>query len=41
MNSINLIYPSLGIDYCSMTVSNHRIIRLVGFISKIKVGIVE
>jgi hypothetical protein len=32
---------SLEIVYCSTTLSNHDIIRLVRFISKIKVGVVE
>jgi hypothetical protein len=39
--SISLINPSLEIGYYSMTLSNHDIIRLVRFISKIKVGFVE
>jgi hypothetical protein len=41
MNPVNLINPSLEIGYCSITLSNHIIIRLVRFILKIKVGVVE
>jgi hypothetical protein len=41
MNPLSLINPSLEIDYCSTTLSNHDIIRFVRFISKIKVGVVE
>jgi hypothetical protein len=40
-NPLNLINPSLDMGYCSMTLSNHGIIRLVRFISKIKVGVVK
>jgi hypothetical protein len=32
---------SSQIDYCSTTLSNHDIIRLVRFVLKIKVGVVE
>jgi hypothetical protein len=41
MNSLSLTNPSLEIDYCSMTLSNHDKIWLVRFISKIKVGVAE
>jgi hypothetical protein len=41
MNPLSLINPSLEIVYCSMTLSNHDIIRLVRFVSKIKVGVME
>jgi hypothetical protein len=41
MNTLSLINPSLEIGYCSTTLSNHDIIRLVRFVSKIKVGVVE
>jgi hypothetical protein len=40
-NPLNLINPSLDMGYCSMTLSNHGIIMLVRFISKIKVGVVK
>jgi hypothetical protein len=40
-NPLGLINPSLGIGYCSTMLFNHDIIRLVRFMSKIKVGIVE
>jgi hypothetical protein len=36
---LNLINPSLEIGYCSTALSNHYIIRIVRFISKIKVGL--
>jgi hypothetical protein len=36
-----LINLSLQFDYCSTTLSNHVIIRLVRFVSTIKVGVVE
>jgi hypothetical protein len=39
--SISLINLSLKIGYCSTTLSNHGIIRLIRFVSKIKVGVVE
>jgi hypothetical protein len=41
MNTLSLINPSLEIVYCSTTLSNHNIIRLVRFVSKIRVGVVE
>jgi hypothetical protein len=41
MDALSLINPSLDIGYCSMTLSNHDIIRLVRFVSKVKVGVVE
>jgi hypothetical protein len=41
MNPLSLINPSLEIVYCSTPLSNHDIIRLVRFVSKIKVGAVE
>jgi hypothetical protein len=41
MDPLSLINQSLEIGYCSMTLSNHAIIRLIRFISKIKVGVVE
>lgn len=31
MNLLNIINSSLKIDYCSMTLSNHDMIRLVRF----------
>jgi hypothetical protein len=37
MNPLSLINPSLEISYCSTSLSNYDIIRLVRFISKIKV----
>jgi hypothetical protein len=40
-NPLSLINPSLEIGYCSTMLSNHDIIRLVRFISKIKVRVVE
>jgi hypothetical protein len=40
-NSINSNYPSLEIIYCSTTLSNHDIIRLIRFTSEIKVGVLE
>jgi hypothetical protein len=30
---------SLKIGYCSTTLSNHDVVRLVSFVSKIKVGL--
>jgi hypothetical protein len=39
MNPLNLINSSLEIGYCNMTLSNHDIINLVRFASKIKVGL--
>jgi hypothetical protein len=36
MNLLSLINPSLEIDYCNMTLSNHDIIRLVRFVSKVR-----
>jgi hypothetical protein len=41
MNPLSLINLLLEIGNCSTTLSNHTIIRLVSFISKIKVGVVE
>jgi hypothetical protein len=41
MNPLSLSNPSLDISYCSMTLSNHNIIRLVRFVSKIKIGVVK
>jgi hypothetical protein len=41
MNPLSLINLSLEIDYCSTTLYNHDIIRLIRFVSKIKVGDVE
>jgi hypothetical protein len=41
MNSLSLINSSLEIDYCSTTLSNHDIIKLVRLILKIKVKVVE
>jgi hypothetical protein len=41
MNPLSLINKSLEIVYCSTTLSNHVIIRLVRFISKIKVWVAE
>jgi hypothetical protein len=41
MVPLSLINPPLEIVYCSMSLSNHDIIRLVRFVSKIKVGVVE
>jgi hypothetical protein len=41
MNLLSIINPSLEIVYSSMTLSNHDIIRLVRFVLKIKVGVVE
>jgi hypothetical protein len=41
MNPLSIINLSIEIDYCSMTLSNHDIIMLVRFVSKIKVGVVE
>jgi hypothetical protein len=41
MNPLSLINTSLEIGYCSKTLSNHDIIKLVRFVSKIKVGVVE
>jgi hypothetical protein len=41
VNVLSIINPSLELGYGSMTLSNHDIIRLVGFISKIKIGVVE
>jgi hypothetical protein len=41
MNQLNLINLLLEISYCSMTLSNHDIIGLVRFVSKIKVGAAE
>jgi hypothetical protein len=41
MNPLSLINLSLEIVYCSMTLSNYVTIRLVRFISKIKVGVVD
>jgi hypothetical protein len=38
---ISVINPSLEIGYCSTLLSNHDIIRLVRFVSKIKVGVVK
>jgi hypothetical protein len=40
-NPLRLINSSLEIDYCSMTLSNHGIVRLVRFVSKIKVEVAE
>jgi hypothetical protein len=40
-NPLSLINLSLQIVHCSATLSNHDITRLVRFISKIKVGVVE
>jgi hypothetical protein len=39
MNPLSLINPSLEIVYCSTALSNNDIIRLVRFVSKIKVGV--
>jgi hypothetical protein len=39
--SISLLNPSLEIGYYSTTLSYHGIIRLVRFVSKIKIGVVE
>jgi hypothetical protein len=39
--SISLINLSFEIVYCSTPLSNHDIIRLVRFVSKSKVGVVE
>jgi hypothetical protein len=39
-NPLSLINSSLEIGYCSMTLSNHVIIRLVRLVSKIKIGVV-
>jgi hypothetical protein len=36
MNTLSIINPSLEIGYYSMSLSNHDIIRLIRFISKIK-----
>jgi hypothetical protein len=41
MNPLRLINLSLEIIYCSMMLSNHVIIRLVRFVSKIKIRVVE
>jgi hypothetical protein len=41
MNPLNPINPSLKIEYRSTTLSNPDIIRLVGFVSKIKVGVLD
>jgi hypothetical protein len=38
MNPLSLINPSLEIVYCSTMLSNHDIIRLVRFVSKIKIA---
>jgi hypothetical protein len=40
-NSLSIINLSLGIGYSSMLLSNHDIIRLIRFVSKIKVGVVK
>jgi hypothetical protein len=40
-NPLSLINPSLEIGYCSTTLSNPGIIRLVTFISKIKIEVVK
>jgi cell division ATPase FtsA len=40
-NPLSLISSSLEIIYCSTMLSNHDIIRLVRFVSKTKVGVVE
>jgi hypothetical protein len=41
MNPLSLINMSLEFGYCSTMLSNQGIIRLVKFVSKIKVGVVE
>jgi hypothetical protein len=41
MNPLNIINLSLETGYCSTTLSNHDIIRLVRFISEIKVGVMK
>jgi hypothetical protein len=40
-NPLSLISPLLEIGYCSITLSIHDIIRLIWFVSKIEVGIIE
>jgi hypothetical protein len=41
MNPLSLINPSLEIVYYSIILSNHDIIRLVRFVSKIRVEVME
>jgi hypothetical protein len=41
MNPLSLINMSLEIVYCRTMLSNHVIIRLVRFVSKIEVGVVK
>ena len=37
MNLLNLINPSLAHVYCSTTLSNHGLIRLIRFVSSISI----
>jgi hypothetical protein len=36
-NPLNLIIPALKFGHCNITLPNHDIIRLIGFVSKIRV----
>jgi hypothetical protein len=41
MKPLNLINSSLDIVYCSTTLSNHNIIRLVRFVSTIRIEVMK
>jgi hypothetical protein len=41
MNPLNLINTSLKIIYCSMTMSNHSIIKFVRFIPRFDSGVMK
>jgi hypothetical protein len=41
MDLLSIINSSLEFGYCSTMLSNHNIIRLVRFVSKVKVGVVK